>query len=188
MNMYRFRAALGVLIIACVAAAGEIAQAQTTTNYPVSATCSVGGAGGGQLCPSIPTIPITTNGLLQAQLTASSLGCSSFKIHWLVDGIEVAATGFVAPGGTSGLSNLSPVSPGSHVLGLLAEGQVGGCNVGILASWSGTAAVTTDVSVAPPVAAPVATPTLSQWSLVLMAILLGVLACARLRSRRTKAD
>jgi hypothetical protein len=187
-KIHRFRVVLGVLITAWGAATGEVAQAQTTTNYPVSATCSVGGAGGGQLCPTIPTITITTNGLLQAQFTASSLGCSSFKIHWLVDGTEVAATGFVAPGGISGLANLGPVGAGSHVVGLLAEGQLGGCNVGILTSWSGTAAITTDASVVPPVSAPVATPTLSDWSLVAMAVLLAVLAVAGLRTRRTKPD
>jgi hypothetical protein len=184
MEMDRFRVVLSVLVIACGVAAGSVAQAQTTTtSYPVSATCSSGGAGSAQLCPTIPTITITTNGLLQVQLVASSLGCSSFRIHWLVDGVEVAVTGFIAPGAASGVFNLGPVSPGSHVLGLLAEGEVGGCNVGILTSWSGIAAVTTDTSVAGPVTAPVATPTVSDWGLILMALLVGVVALGRLRTR-----
>jgi hypothetical protein len=131
---------------------------------------------------AVATINITTGGVLQAQYISSGAGaCSSIRIHWLVDGTEVAVTGFVAPAGSSGFSNLGPVSAGPHVLGLQAEGQVGGCNTGTLGSWDGTAQATTSSL------APVSAPTLSELGLVLLMILVALGAAFTLRSRRTTA-
>jgi hypothetical protein len=179
MNTKIFRGALIMLLIAVGAAATGTALAQTSTaSYPVAATCS----GGGQLCNNVAAINVTTGGVLQAQYISSGAGaCSSIRIHWLVDGTEVAVTGFVAPAGSSGFSNLGPVSAGPHVLGLQAEGQVGGCNVGTLGSWDGTAQVTTSSL------APVSAPALGEQGLMLLMILLALGAAFALRSRRTTA-
>jgi hypothetical protein len=95
--------------------------------------------------------------------------CSNVAIHFLVDGAEVAVTGFVGAGGSTGFFNLGPVSSGSHTVGLQAEGQVGGCNAGTLGSWAGTAQVTTSAAAA--ASQPI--PTLSDWSLALLLALLG---------------
>jgi len=155
----------------CAVASGT-AGAQTTTSYPVTATCS----GGGQLCNNVATVPVTTSGLLQAQFVSSSpVACSSIAIHFLVDGSPAAVTGFVAPGASSGFFNLGPVSPGAHTVGLQAEGEVGGCNVGVLGSWAGTVQITVDG-----VAASQAIPTLSAMGLVLLSALLGILAIRQL--------
>jgi hypothetical protein len=168
---------LCLLVVAIGIVAGGVAQAQSTTSYPVSATCS----GGGQLCNNVATIPVITTGLLQAQFSLGLTACSNIRIHFLVDGTEIAVTGFVAPGGTSSSLNLGPVSSGSHVLGLQAEGQVGGCNVGTLASWAGTALVTTAS-----VATTQGIPTLSEWGLVFLATLLGALGISHPASRSRK--
>lgn len=150
-------------------------QAQTTNNVPVSAVCT----GGGQLCNNVATVPVSTAGLLQAQFISNGVGtCSDVLIHFLVDGSEVAATGFVAIGGSSAVLNLGPVSSGQHVLGLQAEGRVGGCNSGTLGSWAGTAAITTQaISVA------TAVPTLPQWALIGLGLLLGYLGISYMRRR-----
>jgi len=153
-------------------------QAQTTTNVPVSAVCT----GGGQLCNNIATIPVSTAGLLQGQFISDGGGaCSDVRIHFLVDGSEVAATGFVAPGGSSAVLNLGPVSSGPHVVGLQAEGQVGGCNVGTLGSWEGTAAITTEALAA---AVATAVPTLPQWGFIGLGLLLGYLGISYMRRLR----
>jgi hypothetical protein len=153
------------------AAASAIVCAQTTTSYPVSATCS----GGGQLCNNVASVPITTTGLLQVQFVGGGGLCSNIRIHLIVDGTEVAVTGFVGAGGSTGIVNLGPVSSGSHVLGLQAEGQVGGCNVGVLAGWSGTAQVTTNSAAV----LAQAVPTLSEWGVVLLVAVLGFLGMLR---------
>jgi hypothetical protein len=104
-----------VLIVGAVASG--IVSAQTTTSYPVSATCS----GGGQLCNNVVTVPITTTGLLQAQFVGGNGLCSNIRIHFLVDGTEVAVTGFVGAGGSTAFFTLGPVASGSHVVGLQAK-------------------------------------------------------------------
>ena len=50
---------------------------------------------------------------------------------------EVAVTGFVGPGAITAFVSLGFISPGKHVVGVQAEGQAGGCNVGNLVSWAG---------------------------------------------------
>jgi hypothetical protein len=165
MNKNIARRFFSFVVFAIGAAASGIVYAQTTTSYPVSATCS----GGGQLCNNVATVPITTTGLLQAQFVGGGALCSNIRIHFIVDGTEVAVTGFVGAGGSTGVFNLGPVSSGSHVLGLQAEGQVGGCNSGALGSWSGTAQVTTNGAAV----ASQSIPTLSEWGIVLLLALLG---------------
>jgi len=169
------RRCLCALALAAGVVVSGIGHAQTTTSYPVVATCS----GGGQLCNSIPTVTVTTTNLLQVQFVSSApLACSDVRIHLFVDGTEITVTGFVAPAGSSGFFNLGPVTAGSHVLGFQAEGQVGGCNVGTLASWAGTIQVMTNGGVAG------AIPTLSEWGLILLLTLTGVLGVLHLRGRR----
>ncbi len=155
--------------------AGGSAYAQTTTSYPVTATCT----SSGQLCDIVPTIPITTTGLLQAQFVGGPALCSNIRIHFLVDGTEVAVTGFVGASASTAVFNLGPVSSGAHTLGLQAEGQVGGCNAGTLGSWSGTAQVTTAAAVV----ASQAVPTLSEWGLAVLLGLLGFVGASFLRRR-----
>ena len=76
---------------------------------------------------------------------------------------------------STGLEDLGPVSAGTHVLGLKAEGQVGGCNVGVLGSWAGTAQVTVNAP------ATASIPTLSEWGVALLALLIGLGGLAALR-------
>ena len=126
------------VLILVVVLAGLIASggASAKTRFPVVATCS----GGGQLCNNIATfaVPIPFPGLVgQAQFKPGPLTCSNVRIHFLVDGTEVAATGFVGPGGKTGFVSLGFVGPGAHTVGLQAEGEVGGCNIGTLLSWAG---------------------------------------------------
>ena len=165
---------LGGVVVGLVLSAGAGAQ---TASYPVTATCS----GGGQLCNNIVNLNVTTTGALQSTFVAGAGLCSSIRIHYLVDGNAAAVTSFVGAGASTGSVNLGPVSSGSHVLGLQAEGQVGGCNVGSLGSWAGTAQVTTG-------AAPQATiPTLSPGTLAALAAAVAVAGWMALRRRKPQA-
>ncbi|HEY3178693.1 MAG TPA: hypothetical protein VGL25_07420 [Casimicrobiaceae bacterium] len=167
-----------VVVVAIGAAASGIVHAQTTTSYPVSASCS----GGGQLCNNIATIPITTTGVLQAQFVGGPALCSNVRIHFLVDGTEVAVTGFVGASASTAVFNLGPVSSGSHTLGLQAEGQVGGCNAGTLGSWAGTAVVTTAAAIA--ASQPI--PALSDWALALLLAVLGFFGMSKISAVRRR--
>lgn len=175
MKVHCARQLLYIVTLAIGAVASEFALAQTTTSAPVSGTCS----GGVQLCNNIATLNVSTTGLLQAQFIGASTLCSNIRIHFLVDGNEVAVTPFVGASGSSGIFNLGPVSSGSHILGLQAEGQVGGCNSGALASWAGTVQVTTTALIL--ASQPV--PSLSEWGFILLVTLCGILGGWRLRAR-----
>jgi hypothetical protein len=176
MKMKAARRFLCFVALGIGAAAGGVAHGQTTTSYPVTASCT----GGGQLCNNIATINVATTGLLQAQFVGSTFLCSNIRIHFLVDATEVAVTPFVGASGSTGFFNLGPVSSGSHVLGLQAEGQNGGCNVGTLGGWSGTAQVTTDDPTRP-------VPTLSEWGFTLLLALVGGLGLLHLRGNVRRA-
>jgi hypothetical protein len=43
----------------------------------------------------------------------------------------------VGPGAITAFVSLGFISPGTHVVGVQAEGEVGGCNIGNLVSWAG---------------------------------------------------
>ena len=174
MNRAALRCCVCVLALLAGIVASGAATAQTTTSYPVSATCT----GGGQLCNNIANVSVTTTGLLQAEFTPGSFACSSVAIHFLVDGTQVAVTGFVGPGGSpnTGLVNLGPVSAGAHTVGLQAEGTVGGCNVGTLGSWGGTVQITTAGASQP-------IPALSRWGVAVLLSLLAISGVVQIRRR-----
>ena len=124
-------ASLTGLIASGVASAGI-----TRAVGPVNCT------GGGQLCNVIAPVPINIpaqGGIGEAEFISSSpFACSSVRIHFYVDGTEVAVTGFVGPGGNTGFVSLGNIGTGPHTIGVQAEGESGGCNVGTLFSWAGT--------------------------------------------------
>jgi hypothetical protein len=43
----------------------------------------------------------------------------------------------VGPGTSTAFVSLGFIGTGNHVVGVQAEGEVGGCNVGNLVSWAG---------------------------------------------------
>ena len=126
------------MLILVVSFGGLMASgpASAGKGHAVGATCS----GGGQLCNNIATFVINvagTGGPGEGKFTPGPLTCSNLRIHFLIDGTEVAVTGFVGPGAFTAFVSLGSLSPGKHVIGVQAEGQVGGCNVGNLVSWAG---------------------------------------------------
>ncbi len=112
--------------------------------------------GRGQKSSATYAVPIRTTGELRAEYRAPASHCSSLKMHFLVDGVEKAVSGVIAPGGTSGVRELGPLVSGTHVLEYQAEGVIGGCNTGTLLAWGGDATVWTSAFARDP-AAPVDT-------------------------------
>ena len=151
---------IGALAVALMLFASAAQAQTTTTTFNVPCTSS------GELCSPPFTMPITTSGVLQVQYTASPGHCSNVRVHVLLDGTEVALSAFLAPGASSSVFNLGPVSPGTHTLGLQGEGTIGGCNTGNLANWGGTAAVT--VSAASIATTPVPAPGIVATALVFL--------------------
>jgi hypothetical protein len=125
-----------VASLAGLVTSGVASKGITQQVGPVNCT------GGGQLCNVIAPISITLNaggGPGVAEFISSSpFACSNVRIHFWVDNVEVAVTGFVGPGGNTGFVSIGSIGNGSHTIGVQAEGQAGGCNVGTLFSWAGT--------------------------------------------------
>ena len=96
----------------------------------------------GQLChpPYRQRVRVPSGGRVTAvRYTPTEGHCSPVRIHVLLDGREIGVTGFVDPDEESELRLFSkPIRKGSVVLGYRAEGKIGGCNTGQLASWGGT--------------------------------------------------
>ena len=88
------------MLILLVSFAGLIASgAASAKPFPVIAFCT----GGGQLCNQLATFKLTISGAggvgQGAFIHSSPAACSSVRVHFLIDGTEVAVTGFVGPGG-----------------------------------------------------------------------------------------
>ncbi|MGH8564126.1 MAG: calcium-binding protein [Gammaproteobacteria bacterium] len=113
----------------------------------------------GQLCDPPFSVSLETGSVLQARYFVRSTHCSSVRVHLFVDGTLKATTGFLGwPGAPSpfaelpldtGLVDLGPVSPGTHLISFQAEGQVGGCNSGQPESWGGSLEVPHATTVQP---------------------------------------
>jgi hypothetical protein len=126
------------MLILAVSCAGLTVSGPATAakGHAVGGTCS----GGGQLCNNIATFTINVSGAGgpgEGRFTPGPLTCSNLRVHFLIDGTEVAVTSFVGPGSFTPFVSLGSISPGKHVVGVQAEGEVGGCNVGNLVSWAG---------------------------------------------------
>lgn len=101
--------------------------------------------GDGELSTGIYTINVTTVGTLMVNYVAPRTHCSSLRMHFLLDGRQKSVSGEIAPGQRADFVDLGPVSPGSHVIGLQAEGIPGGCNTGRIQAWEGSAEVWTSL-------------------------------------------
>lgn len=153
-----------------------LAQTITTPYGPISVT----NLGGGQLSNPYFTFTVSTAGQLDVEYIASSGHCSNVVMHFLVDSVERAVSGVLAPGQSTGFVTLGPVAAGTHLVGLQAEGVVSGCNTGTLGNWGGSAnARTVPLSV---VTAPAAIPAPG-----LLATALFFLGGAWLASRRRRS-
>jgi hypothetical protein len=102
--------------------------------------CIAGGTP--ELCAPIPTVPLPTDGVLQVEFAASTGHCANVIAHLLVDGVERSVSGALPPGESTGVQDFGPIAAGVHAVGVQAEGVVGGCNSGSIASWSGTLTLT----------------------------------------------
>jgi hypothetical protein len=165
-----------VLAFAVLATAPAAAQQQVTTTYGPFVLNSTSGT---QLSNAVLTINTSTTGVLLVEYTAAATHCSDVRMHFLVDGVERALSGFLTPGQSSGFFDVGPVSAGAHTVTLQAEGRVGGCNTGALQGWGGTSMIT--VSVAAAGAADIPGPGLLA---TLIAFALGALAFGPWRRRR----
>jgi len=116
--------------------AGLVATGAAGNTYVVGPVfCS----GVGELCTNIATINIhVAGGFGRAKYHPGPLACSAVRIHFFIDGNEVAVTSFAGPGEKTPFVSLGFVTSGTHTVGVQAEGEVGGCNIGGLFSWGGT--------------------------------------------------
>jgi hypothetical protein len=142
---------LGGLVISSALLATAVAAADPAPTFAVGVDACENGTTQ-QLCTPVSTVSVTTDGPLQVEFSASPNHCSSVIAHVLVDGVERYVSGALAAGQSTGVQDLGPVAPGTHAIGVQAEGVVGGCNAGALLNWAGTLKVGV-------LAAPAANPT-----------------------------
>ncbi|HWY07446.1 MAG TPA: hypothetical protein VNY24_11345 [Candidatus Acidoferrales bacterium] len=132
-------------VLCCFVCLGsQQARAQATTSIIAlpGISCT---QGPGQLCtpPYTTAVNLTQMGPITINFTASSGHCSSIEVHVSLDGTPVTTSAILGPGQSTGPIILaSSASTGSHTIGVQAEGVLGGCNNGTLASWTGTLAIT----------------------------------------------
>jgi hypothetical protein len=156
----QIKSGVGFVAIVIALFGASVANGQVSS-VPISISCT----SSGQLCTPIFTTPVATSGTLQVSYTASAGHCSNVAAHFLVDGVELAVTPFLTPGQTSATFALSPVSPGSHTLGVQGEGTISGCNVGALGAWGGSVQITASAAAS---VAPIPAPGIVVTTLVLL--------------------
>ena len=88
-----FRHALLALVV--MGSAPSAAQQQVTTTYGPFVVTSTGGT---QLSNVVYTINVVPTGALLVEYTAAGTHCSDVRMHFLVDGVERALSGFLSPG------------------------------------------------------------------------------------------
>jgi len=121
----------------------------TTAKTNATATLTVGaakqfsvfvvcGAPHKQLCPTLYTVGVKTPaGVLRARFITSNGHCSDVRLRLSVDGGGASASAFIGRSVATPWYAF-PVSAGTHVLSLQAEGRPGGCNnTGYLKQWAG---------------------------------------------------
>ena len=100
----------------------------------------------GELCspPEKLAVSLQRPGTLTSiTYTTAATHCSSVLLHVLRNGHEVAKTGQLPSGQqTERLTTHIPLPKGASTLGFVAQGFVGGCNVGRVVSWGGKVTVT----------------------------------------------
>lgn len=121
-------------VVLTLLSVGATAQTVTTPFGPFSIT----NTSGGQLSSPYFELSVSTASQLDVEYVAASTHCSNVIMHFLVDGVERAVSGSLSPGQSTGFVTLGPVAPGTYVVGLQAEGVVGGCNTGALQGWGGS--------------------------------------------------
>ena len=124
---------------ALIAIADLLTIPAASQTYSIDVTCT----STGQLCTPAYMAPITLAS--PAQLTVdfvlSPTLCSNAQVYIFLDGALQSTSAFLPPGGDTGPINLGTSSAGTHTVSVQAEGEVGGCNTGSLASWGGALSI-----------------------------------------------
>ncbi len=142
-----------ILVVLGIVAAGSFLLAKESsaddTTFDIPTICC--GTPNQQMAPQLAfTLTVETPGALFVQFRYSTMACGSARMHFSVDGTEIAVTPWLGyPGDPlnrdqwSPLINLGQFSPGLRTLRLDPEGQVDGCNSGTLIQWEGTLRIVT---------------------------------------------
>ncbi|HEX5015658.1 MAG TPA: PxKF domain-containing protein [Candidatus Limnocylindrales bacterium] len=142
MTRYRTLVSRSIAVAAVAALmvtlAGPVAAAESTTSVPVGITPCEGEV---PLCNPAQHFDVTTSGTLRAQVAADATNCVAIVVLLSVDGTEEYNSGLIAPGASTGLADLGPVTPGTHTLSVeaLVHDDVACPTRG----WSGQLAITT---------------------------------------------
>jgi hypothetical protein len=117
---------------------GPLAAAESTTTPPVGvAPCE----GEVPLCNPAQHFTVTTDGALSAEVVADTGNCVPIVVRFAVDGTPAFESEAVAPGASTGVAALGPVTAGTHTLSVEADVPLGvNCD---FRAWSGTLSVTT---------------------------------------------
>ena len=92
------------------------------------------------------TVEVTPDkdGIIQFRYLSAKQNCSDFRIHVILDDVELNTTDWLGYPERephldldSKIITITNVSPGLHKLTLQPEGRIGGCNQGYVAGWEG---------------------------------------------------
>lgn len=135
--MDRSTALLAALAVSFAAGVAPAPAAAGTATHPVGTFCALDVF---PACEPAQDFAVTTDGALSAEVTVTAT-CLSADVRFAVDGGPPVASGPLAPGESTGVVNLGPVTPGTHTLTVGADVASSiDCEA---RSWSGTLNVTT---------------------------------------------
>ena len=93
------------------------------------------------ICNPAQHFTVTTDGALSAEVVADADNCTAIVVRFAVDGAPAFESEGVAPGASTGVAELGPVTAGTHTLSVEADVPISfSCD---FRAWSGTLAVTT---------------------------------------------
>jgi hypothetical protein len=133
------RSTISTLVAAVLVAAGSISTAPASAaTFDVGVSpCSLDSE---LACEPAQDFAVTTDGALAAEVVTSASNCRAIVVRFSVDGAPVFTSEGVAPGASTGVVNLGPVTPGTHTLTVGAD--VAATLLCDFRAWSGTLTVT----------------------------------------------
>jgi hypothetical protein len=118
-----------------------------------------------QLCtvPNLVRLSVTKTQKVTLKFKTSEIGCSSIRVNPSINGRSLGWSAFLGWGNQGGSEitktyRLGVLRPGKYLIATLAEGQIGGCNIGYLGSWGGTFIFTGKASSKNPTQSPMKVP------------------------------
>jgi hypothetical protein len=184
---FNLATSLGPITVAPRTPQGAVATTAgslTLTSGPTTFQSVVTGGGGGPTATTTAVISSVNPSVVgqSVTFTATVTGSSPTGTVQFKDGASDLGAPVTLSGGSAAL-NTAALTQGTHSITAVFSGDANNAT-----STSSAVVQTVNASAGPPPQTNQPIPTLSEWGMILLAMLLGALGISRLRSRRGKVD